>query len=336
MKMIENYISLKKLNTFGINAHAKYFLSIQSKEDLFRALREFQSLSKLILGGGSNILFTQDFEGLVIKNEIKGIDIVEENNDYVLLNVGAGENWHDFVRYCVSKGYYGVENLSLIPGTVGAAPIQNIGAYGVELKDSFFSLEAMRISDGKIFEFIKEDCQFGYRSSIFKHSHKNQFAITQVKLKLSKTPLFNTTYQSLQERLEKINSAPLSLKLISDTIIQIREEKLPNPKYIGNAGSFFKNPEVDENLFSTLKNQYEKIPFFPGEKGVKIPAGWLIEQCGYKGKRIGDIGVHAHQALVLVNYGEGEGKAISNLAKEIAHSVKTKFAITLEPEVNII
>jgi UDP-N-acetylmuramate dehydrogenase len=336
IKIPEKQVSLKHLNTFGMDVYAKDFLSIDSKEALIEAITLLPNLlPTLILGGGSNILFTHDFQGLVIKNDIKGIDIISENNQDVLLEIGAGENWHDFVMYCVSHQFYGVENLSLIPGTVGAAPIQNIGAYGAELKDVFVSLNAIRLSDGTLCEFKKPDCHFGYRQSIFKNTHKNQFAIVSVTLKLSKTPNFNTEYYALKEALSK-STEPLSIKKISDTVTHIRQQKLPDPKKIGNAGSFFKNPEIHVELLNALKNKFEEIPHFQGENGIKIPAGWLIEQCGYKGKRIGDIGVHKDQALVLVNYGNGRGQDIANLAANITESVQTKFNITLEPEVNIL
>ncbi len=336
METLENQVSLQKLNTFGLDVYAEHFLKIQSKNELANALLNVKaSLPTLILGGGSNILFTQDFKGLVIKNDIKGIEILEENKNSVLINIGAGENWHDFVMYCVAKEFHGIENLSLIPGTVGAAPIQNIGAYGAELKDVFVSLRAIRIRDGELCEFTNQDCQFGYRRSIFKNSHKNQYAIIDVTLKLSKIPAFNTKYFALQEALSnKVGS--LTLKIISDAVIKIRQEKLPDPQKIGNAGSFFKNPEVHQSSFESLQKEFGNIPHFPGENGIKIPAGWLIEKCGYKGKRIDNIGVHQFQALVLVNYGNGKGRDIANLAAEIAETVENKFGINLEPEVNII
>lgn len=337
MKTLENHVSLKKMNTFGLDVYAQHFLKMHSPKEFITTLEDLNNtLPILILGGGSNILLTRDFEGLVIKNEIKGIELLEENDDHVLLKIGAGENWHEFVIHCVAHKWYGVENLSLIPGTVGAAPIQNIGAYGAELKDAFVSLRAIRLRDGKLCEFNNADCQFAYRFSIFKSTYKNQFAILDVTLKLSKIPIFNTSYFALQEALAERKNEPLSLKLISDTVIHIRESKLPDPKKIGNAGSFFKNPEIPLHQFEDLKKIFEKIPHFPADNGVKIPAAWLIEQCGYKGKRIGDIGVHSQQALVLVNYGNGHGQAIADLASEIAQAVENKFGIPLETEVNII
>lgn len=337
MRTLENHVSLKQLNTFGLDVYAQYFLKIGSPKELTATLENLgDTLPILILGGGSNLLFTQDFQGLVIKNEIKGIDILTEDEHQVLIKIGAGENWHDFVRYCVAHEFYGVENLSLIPGTMGAAPIQNIGAYGAELKDVFVSLRAIRLEDGKLCEFNKDDCHFGYRLSVFKNAYKNQFAIIDVTLKLSKIPLFNTSYFALQEALAQRQEAPLSLQLISDTVIRIRQSKLPDPKKIGNAGSFFKNPEISSNQFHALEKSFPKIPHFPTETGIKIPAAWLIEQCGYKGKRLGDIGVHSEQALVLVNYGQGKGQALADLAAEIAQSVEDKFDIRLEAEVNIV
>lgn len=335
MISFERDISLKNFNTFGLQAKADIFARIRSVEEAKAALQTHPH-PLLILGGGSNILLTEDFHGTVLKNEIKGLEILEENAESILLRVGAGEIWHELVRYCVEHEYYGVENLSWIPGTVGAAPIQNIGAYGRELKDVFHSLRALRLEDAKSFEFSKDDCQFGYRDSIFKTSHKNQFFITEVTLKLSKIPTFHTEYYALQEALKKKPHQALSIQLISDTVTEIRQSKLPDPQKIGNAGSFFKNPEIHEALFKSLQEKFEKIPSFPSNNSIKIPAAWLIEQCGYKGKRLGEIGVHQDQALVLVNYGQGRGKDIATLAEEIAKSVENKFSIKLTPEVNIL
>lgn len=314
------------------------FLTISSLEDVQNALiqADIELSPKLILSGGSNILFTQHFPGLVIKNEIKGIETIKEDDESIWLKIGAGEVWHDFVLFCVNNHYAGTENLSLIPGSVGAAPIQNIGAYGAELKDIFESLTAIRLGDAKPCTFNKADCQFAYRNSIFKHSHKNQYIVTDVTLRLSKQPNFNTDYATLKNALENKQDKPITIKSISDAVIKIRQQKLPDPKVIGNAGSFFKNPEINPQQFSKLQSQFPNIPSFPTQQAIKIPAAWLIEQCGFKGKRFGDIGVHQHQALVLVNYGNGNGQAIANLAKDIQTTVHNKFDILLEPEVNVI
>lgn len=337
---IQQNIDLSPFNTFGIHARARYFSAIHSLEDLSTLLQDprYKSVPKLILGGGSNILFTQDFDGLVIKNEIIGIETVSEDADHIWLKVGAGQNWHEFVLYCVAHGLGGVENLSLIPGTVGAAPIQNIGAYGVELKDVFHELEAVRLADGEIEVFNADSCQFGYRESVFKSIYKNQFVITSVTLRLDKNPVFNTSYDALQKTLKEKNVTQLSLKDISDAVIQIRRSKLPDPKEIGNAGSFFKNPIIPEAQFIELKKQFPNVAHFATESSefTKISAGWLIEQCGWKGRRIGEVGVYDKQALVIVNYGAGTGAEIQNLVKQIQKSVFDKFDVNLTPEVNLI
>lgn len=334
---IQQNIDLSPFNTFGIHARAGYFSAIHSTAHLQMLLQDpkWHTIPKFILGGGSNILFTKDFDGLVIKNEIKGIEKVSEDADHVWLKVGAGENWHEFVLYCIANGYGGVENLSLIPGTIGAAPIQNIGAYGVELKDVFHELEAVQISDGKIKLFNHDDCQFGYRESVFKSICKNQFVITSVTLCLDKNPIFNVSYDALHKVLK---DTQLSLKTVSDAVIQIRSSKLPDPKEIGNAGSFFKNPIIPEVQFIELKKQFPSIAHFATESSefTKISAGWLIEQCGWKGKRIGDIGVYDKQALVIVNFGAGTGADILDLVQQIQNSVLKKFGVRLTPEVNIV
>ena len=282
------------------------------------------------------MLFTKNFEGLVLKNNIKGIKIVKENDTDVFLESGAGENWHEFVLYCVKKGYAGVENLSLIPGNVGASPMQNIGAYGVEIKDVFDSLEAIEIKTGKVRIFNKEECNFGYRESVFKNIYKNQFIITSVVFKLSKTPKFNISYGAIESELEKMNISKLSIKAISDAVINIRSSKLPDPKVIGNAGSFFKNPVISISQFEDLKERYPQLAYYKLPSGeIKIAAGWLIDHLGWKGKRIEDYGVHKNQALVLVNYGESDGKDIYDLSSLIMKSVFKNFQISLEREVNI-
>ncbi len=338
---IKENISLKNYNTFGIDVYAKYFTQFKNEIELEKGI-EFSQLPTvnyqlLTLGGGSNILFTKNFDGLVLKNEIKGIGVVNEDAEYVYVKVGAGENWHQFVLYCIEKNYGGVENLSLIPGNIGASPMQNIGAYGVEIKDVFYSLEAYHLKDKKLVNFSLNDCAFGYRESVFKNKYRNQFIITTVTYKLKKQPTFNTTYGAIEQELQKMGISELSIKAISDAVINIRSSKLPNPKEIGNAGSFFKNPEIEHSTFKILNSKFPKIVGYNLSNGnVKLAAGWLIEECGWKDFRNGDVGCHGKQALVLVNYGNANGKDILNLSTEILQSVKEKFAVELEREVNII
>lgn len=338
--LIQQNVDLKPFNTFGIPAIARYFTAIQTIEDLQNLLQDsqWQQQDKFILGGGSNILFTQNYPGLIIKNEIKGIERVAEDENSVFLKIGAGENWHDLVLYCIQHGLGGIENLSLIPGTVGAAPIQNIGAYGVELKDVFHELTAIKISDNTQEIFNNPACCFGYRDSIFKTKYKNQYIIANVTLRLQKKPSFNTDYSALKSLLQEKNISTLTLKSVSDAVIEIRRSKLPDPKDIGNAGSFFKNPVISQNQFQQIKKQFADIPHYPETKSddIKLPAAWLIEQCGWKGKKYGDIGVHDKQALVLVNYGLGSGAAIQQLAQQIQSSVYDRFGVKLTPEVNIL
>lgn len=329
---------LKNHNTFGIDVEAKYFYEIDRIEQLqtLAGTPEWNE-KKLILGGGSNLLFTQNFDGLVIKNKLKGIAVIDEYGDDIFVKVSAGENWHQLVMYCVGHNYGGIENLSLIPGTVGAAPIQNIGAYGVELKDVLLSLNAIKLSTGELMTFKNEHCHFGYRDSIFKNSHKNQYVITDVILKLHKNHQPNTSYSSLQEMLKHMNITKPDIKIVSDAVIRIRNSKLPDPKVIGNAGSFFKNPVVDEKTFLNLQKQHPNIPHHQTDTGdVKLSAAWLVDQCGFKGKRVGSAGVHEHQALVLVNHGDAKGSEIKSLSDEIQRTVQEKFSITLTPEVGII
>lgn len=338
--LIQENISLKQFNTFAINAKAKYFTAIQSLDDVnsLNFNNNFDSLPWFILGGGSNVLFTADFPGLVIKNDIKGIKVISEDNDNVWIQVGAGENWHEFVMYCVERGYGGIENLSLIPGTVGAAPIQNIGAYGVELRDTFHQLEAFDLSEATTRTFTNQECQFGYRDSIFKSDYKNKLAILSVTFKLNKKPIFNLSYGNLKETLDQMQVNDLSLKAVSDAVVRIRQSKLPDPKILGNAGSFFKNPVIPFAQFIELQKTYSQIPSFsmPNSDEVKISAAWLIEQCGWKGKRFGDIGVYDKQALILVNHGGGSGAAIQELAHKIQRSILETFGIELTPEVNFV
>jgi UDP-N-acetylmuramate dehydrogenase len=289
---------------------------------------EFKKNDNLILGGGSNVLFTKDFNGLVIKNAIKGIEIIKEDDDLVLVKCYAGENWHEFVTWCINKNYGGLENLSLIPGCTGASPMQNIGAYGVEIKDIFFDLEAINLFTGELTVFNKTDCQFGYRESVFKKQLKNQYLITSVTFQLTKKPVFNIEYGAIKQELDKMNIKELSIKAISDAVISIRSSKLPNPKIIGNAGSFFKNPEVSVETYNRLKSEFPNIVAYSlDNSNYKLAAGWLIEQSGLKGMRIGDAGVHNLQALVLVNYGNAKGNDIFNLSTEVLEKVKDKFDV---------
>jgi UDP-N-acetylmuramate dehydrogenase len=337
MKIQEN-ISLKTHNTFGIDKNAEFFTVASTQEELVAALTKAKEmyLPVLILGGGSNILLTKDFPGLVIKLEIKGIYLRHKNEDQLLVEVGAGEVWHELVLYCIQQDWAGLENLSLIPGTVGASPMQNIGAYGVEIKDVFHSLTALHRDSLTLKTFNAAACKFGYRESVFKNELKDQYVITSVTFALSKTPHFRLDYGAIQEVLLEKGVKQPTLKAVSDAVIHIRESKLPNPKEIGNAGSFFKNPSISNVQFDALKAQHPSLPGYTSTEGVKVPAGWLIEQSGWKGKRIGDVGVHAKQALVLVNYGAGTGEEIKSLSQQIQASVLEKFGIQLQPEVNFI
>lgn len=338
--LVRENISLKAYNTFGIDVSARYFSSFSSVDGLATLLAHSKSETrnpKLILGGGSNMLFTKDYDGLVLKNELKGIEKSYEDDEFVYVKAGAGEIWHQFVLFCINNNYAGVENLSLIPGNVGASPMQNIGAYGAEIKDVFHSLEAYHINDDAIVEFGLNDCAFGYRESVFKRKYKDQFIICSVTYKLRKKPVFNTTYGAIEQELEKMGIEHLSIQAISQAVINIRSSKLPDPAQVGNAGSFFKNPEVDHSVFSMLQSQFPGIVGYELPAGkVKLAAGWLIEQCGWKGYRKGDAGCHARQALVLVNYGNATGKEIFDLSEEILQSVKNKFGVMLEREVNIV
>lgn len=336
---IQQHISLKSYNTFGIDVSAKEFVVVNTLEELQVLCAAFNLSDRklLVLGGGSNVLLTQDFDGMVIKMNLKGIEKVGETDEHVWVRAMAGEVWHDFVLHCIAQNIGGVENLSLIPGCVGAAPMQNIGAYGVEIKDTFDSLEAVEIATGDMVTFSNADCKFGYRESIFKHEAKGKYIISSVTFKLSKHPVFNVSYGSIQQTLEKNGITEPSVKAISDAVISIRESKLPNPKVLGNAGSFFKNPEISSSQFDALKVQYPTIVGYPTTPGnVKVAAGWLIEQCGWKGKVVGHTGSHKDQALVLVNYGGASGSEIWQLAMDIQASVQEKFGVTINPEVNVI
>ena len=339
MTILEN-VDLQSFNTFGIKVFGSRFATITSfneAQSLFLSSL-FKSSRHLILGGGSNVLFTKNFDGLVVKVELRGIEILKEDDNFVTLKVGAGENWHQFVLHCVEQKWGGVENLSLIPGTVGAAPIQNIGAYGVEIKNNVISVDAVEISTGKTRSFSNAECNFGYRDSIFKQSAKGKYLISSVTLKLTKrNHQLNTTYGAIEETLKQRGVIHPTVKNISDAVIQIRRSKLPDPEVTGNAGSFFKNPTIDSKLYESIKKDHPSFPSYPSADGlVKIPAAWLIEQCGWKGKTFDGIGVHKNQALVLVNYGGGDGNLIWQLALDIKASVQQKFDIELQPEVNVI
>jgi UDP-N-acetylmuramate dehydrogenase len=340
MIKIEKNVNLKAYNTFGIEALAKYFCKISTEEQLTELLvsEVYKNERHLILGGGSNILFTKDFDGLIIKVDLKGIKQQGETDDTLDLNVKSGELWHDLVLYCVQHTLGGIENLSLIPGTVGAAPIQNIGAYGIEIKEVIQKVEAINLLTGKRKSFTNAECMFGYRESIFKQELKEKYFISSVTLTVTKkNHLLNTRYGAIQDTLKAMQVSEPTIKTVSDAVIHIRKTKLPDPGIIGNAGSFFKNPTITLSQYEKLKNLYLEIPGYPSvNQSVKVPAGWLIEQCGWKGKRINNIGVHTQQALVLVNYGNGSGTEIFELAKNILSSVKEKFGILLTPEVNVV
>lgn len=333
--------SLKDYNTFGFDVKAKLFIKInttQEFQDLLKT-KEWKENRYLILGGGSNVLLTDHFHGLVIVNCISGIEIIEEDDQSIVVKCGGGENWHQFVLYTLQQNWGGLENLSLIPGTVGAAPMQNIGAYGVEIKDTFHSLEAVNLHTAEVEVFSDQDCQFGYRESVFKHQYRGQYFISSVTFKLSKVGFhqLHLDYGAIQTVLKERDIKNPTIQDVSDAVIQIRQSKLPNPAEIGNSGSFFKNPIIDAVDFNPLKEDFPEMPFYKLDNGqIKLPAGWLIEKAGWKGHSEHGVGVHPKQALVLVNYGEGRGKDILNLAKKIQDSVQSKFGVELSPEVNFI
>lgn len=331
--------SLKEFNSFGVDAKAKQLVTITSVEELIQVLStpEIKNNLWLVLGGGSNILFTQDFNGTVILNRIKGVEKIKEDDNHVWIKAGSGAVWHELVMWCVNRNYGGIENLSLIPGCTGAGPIQNIGAYGVELKDVIENVEVVMCDDGSFRSLTNSECQFGYRDSIFKNELYRKCIIVSVVLKLSKNPEVNTSYGAIKQELEKEGISNPGIKDVSDAIIRIRKSKLPDPSILGNAGSFFKNPEIEKDLYEKLKRDNELIPGFEQSSGkIKVPAGWLIEQCGLKGIRVGNTGTHKDQALVIVNYGNASGKEILEFAESIIEKVKAKFSLTLEKEVNII
>ena len=333
--MFEKNYCLKSANTFGIKAQGEQFYSFKSEDDLKTALRSAQH-PLLVLGGGSNILLTQNFKGTVLKNEIQGIETVKETDEYSWVKVGGGIGWHDFVMWSINHQLSGIENLSLIPGSTGAAPMQNIGAYGVEIESVFVELDAIEIETLETKTFNKESCNFGYRYSVFKGPLKGKYIITSVTFQLNKKHNFNTSYGAINQELEKMQKTA-SLESISQAVINIRKSKLPDPKKIGNSGSFFKNPVIDTSQFLELKNKFPKIVGYTvSETKTKVAAGWMIDQAGWKGYRKGDAGVHKNQALVLVNYEQASGQDILKLAIDIRKSIRSKFGIELEMEVNII
>jgi UDP-N-acetylmuramate dehydrogenase len=348
MEILQNY-NLAKLNTFGVSVNAKFFVEINKEEDLMElfTLPEFKDNQRIFLGGGSNILFTKNFEGTVVLNKLKGMRIMEAptkvgvptevgKDEYIYIRSMGGEIWHDLVIFAVNHGYWGIENLAFIPGTVGATLVQNIGAYGVELKDVLEKVEAFDVKTGEKKFFNKEECKLGYRESVFKNKLKGKYFISAITLKLSKKEKKNIEYKVLKEYLESNNIEVKNSKNVSDAIEAIRRSKLPDPKILGSAGSFFKNVFVAKEQLNNLQKIYPNMPYFEESGIIKIPAGWLIEQCGWKGRKMGNVGVHEKQALVLVNYGGANGGEIVELANKIRTSVKEKFSLELTPEVNIV
>ena len=335
---IQENISLKSLNTFGIDASARLLVAVHSDEELAEVIldRKLSGETKLILGGGSNILLKGNVDGLVILNKLDGIDRIREDEAYVWIRARAGVVWHQLVLHVLSQDLGGIENLSLIPGCVGAAPIQNIGAYGVELKDVFHELEAMDIRTGEKRTFNLEDCEFGYRLSVFKNTFKNRYVITSVTLRLTKNHKLNTTYGAIEQELQKMGITTPGIREVSQAVINIRSSKLPDPAIIGNAGSFFKNPEVPKEVYQNLKEKFPELVAYPAKEKMKLAAGWLIEQCGWKGKVEGHVGMHKQQALVLVNYGGASGAELVEHALKVQRSVKEKFGVEMEMEVNIV
>jgi UDP-N-acetylmuramate dehydrogenase len=328
--------SLKNYNTFGIEARAKEFIAVDTIDSLIEVVASNKEL--FILGGGSNMLLTQDIEKLVVHVDLKGREIIEQNENFVIVKAQAGENWHEFVLWCIAQDFGGIENLSLIPGNVGTTPIQNIGAYGVEIKDTLYSCEALNRKTLQIETFTNAQCQFDYRESVFKNELKEQYIITAVLFKLTKKDhAVSTTYGAIEAELSKQNIQNPSLKDISNAVIAIRQSKLPDPKELGNSGSFFKNPIISKEAYEKAKALHPDMPHYVvSENSVKVPAGWLIEQAGFKGKRFGDAGVHKNQALVLVNYGTATGAELVALSQNIQQTILTQFGIAIEAEVNII
>jgi UDP-N-acetylmuramate dehydrogenase len=335
---IQHNFSLKKYNTFGIEAKAKQFVAVHNTEELKTILKQYQSEPKFVLGGGSNMLLTQDIQALVIHIDLKGKKILKEDDDFVWVESQAGENWHEFVLWTIDQNFGGLENMSLIPGNVGTTPVQNIGAYGTEIKDTFVSCDAMNIATQQMKTFTKEECNFGYRESIFKHDVKDQFIITSVVFKLTKrNHKINTSYGDITKELEKQNVSIPTLKDVSNAVIAIRQSKLPDPKELGNSGSFFKNPIIPKAQYEKAHALHPEMPHYVvSEAEVKVPAGWLIERAGFKGKRFGDAGIHKNQALVLVNYGNATGQEILAVSKDIQATILKEFGIAIEAEVNVI
>jgi len=335
---IINQFSLKNYNTFGIEAKAKQFVDVQSAEELKTILQQHATEKKFILGGGSNMLLTQDVDALVIHMGLKGKTIVKQDDDFVWVEGQAGENWHEFVLWTIDQNLGGLENMSFIPGNVGTTPIQNIGAYGTEIKDTFVSCSGMAIADQEVTTFSKDDCHFGYRESVFKNERKDQFVITSVIFKLTKrNHKINTSYGAIEDELASKGITNPTLKEVSNAVIAIRQSKLPDPKVLGNSGSFFKNPIIAKADYDKIHQLHPDMPHYVvSETMVKVPAGWLIEQAGFKGKRFGDAGIHKNQALVLVNYGHATGQEILNVSKDIQATIFEKFGIHIEAEVNII
>ncbi len=331
-------ISLKNYNTFGIDAKAKTLIEVTSEQELMQHLKALQGQHKFILGGGSNMLLQRDIEETVLHIHLKGKEIIKEENQQALVRGMAGENWHEFVLWTLQHDLGGLENLSLIPGNVGTTPVQNIGAYGVEIKDRMVSCDAIHKETLEKVTFSNHDCAFGYRESIFKHAVKDQYIITSVTFLLDKAPhTLHTSYGAISQELEVMGIPQPSIQDVSKAVIRIRESKLPNPKELGNSGSFFKNPIVDKSIVENLLKTYPEMPHYTvNEHQTKVPAGWLIEQAGFKGKRIGNAGMHAKQALVLVNYGEATGTELWEVAQMVQNEVLSKFGIALEPEVNVI
>jgi UDP-N-acetylmuramate dehydrogenase len=337
MNITEN-TSLQPYNTFGIDVSARYFATADSVDSIRDVLTDnrYATLPLFVLGGGSNILLTKNFDGLVLKNEIHGIEMIRETEEHYFVKSGAGVVWHDFVLHCIENNWAGIENLSLIPGNIGASPMQNIGAYGVEVKDVFDSLEAFEIATGEVKTFDGEGCQFGYRESVFKRALKGKHIITSVTFRLQKVATFNTRYGAIEQELERMGVTDLSIRAVSNAVINIRQSKLPDPAKIGNSGSFFKNPVISKSDFDAVKSNHPDVVAYPaGENQMKLAAGWLIDQAGWKGKTFENYGVHKNQALVLVNYGGATGQQIYNLSEEVLQSVSSKFGVQLEREVNI-
>lgn len=335
---IQDNFSLKKYNTFNIEAKAKQFVALHSVADLKEVLREKSAEKKFILGGGSNMLLTQDIDALVIHVDLKGKKIIQEDDDFVWVESMAGENWHEFVLWTINQNFGGLENMSLIPGNVGTTPVQNIGAYGTEIKDTFVSCEAVKIDNQELKTFTKADCNFGYRESVFKHEAKDQFVITSVVFKLTKrNHKINTSYGDITKELENQNITTPTLNDVSNAVIAIRKSKLPDPKELGNSGSFFKNPIISKEEFDKIHALHPEMPHYViTETTVKVPAGWLIEKAGFKGKRFGDAGIHKNQALVLVNYGNATGQEILAVSRDVQATVLQEFGIAIEAEVNVI